>query len=31
MFKKTQKEHTYTVDGLINGGDAYIWVGLYSE
>ena len=27
---KTQKEHTYTVDGLINGG-AYIRMGLYPE
>ena len=29
-LKETQKEHTYTVDGLINGGGgAYIRVGLY--
>ena len=33
-----EKEHTYTVDGLINDGGggggregAYIWVGLYPE
>ena len=27
-----QKGHTYTVDGLINGGGgAYIWLGLYPE
>ena len=30
--KETQKEHTYTVDGLINGGGGtYIRVGLYPE
>ena len=24
-----QKEHTYTVDGLINGGGAYIWNDIF--
>ena len=36
-LKETQKEHTYTVDGLINGGGLYPgglisgikWMGLY--
>ena len=32
MFKKkTQKEHTFTVDRLIKAGGAYIRVGLYPE
>ena len=31
LTKETQKERTYTVDGLINGGGGYIRVGLYPE
>ena len=30
-IKETQKEHTYTADGLINGGGAYIRVVLYLD
>ena len=31
IYKTDLREHTYTVNGLINGRGAYIQVGLYPE